>query len=440
MTDVRQPFALERAYRTTYHSCLTDMSSSAAASPALGELLDASQLQALAGAPLAYEPGGGSYALRAAVASLYNDLDPGNVVITAGALEAIRAVAMALVKPGRRVLVQEPSYGALRQAVLDAGGLPVTAGADLAFLNSPHGPTGALMHDITSIAERVVVDEVYRPIELVPGTAPASCIDASQRAVSIGDLSKPLGLGGLRIGWIASHDRKVIERCADAIDYLSGSVSTLSATVALRALQRFDQLLAPHLQTARDNLATLASFVEAHRAWLDWDAPQAGYTACLRMRAGPPSRELFEALRDDGFFLLGGATFGMPETLRIGLGLPPAISAAPWKPSAASSGLCRPPASRPVRQKSSFTRSCRGRAKASHAWRTTSASTTHRRWRRRSTTTRSVCSATKRRAATWPWRRSRTWRSCALSFRGGTSTRSKATAWANACTPRSRFP
>src|SRR6185436_12885726 len=140
---------------------------------------------------------------------LYKGLDAVNVVVTAGALEAIRAVAMALVEPGQRIFVQEQSYGALRQAV---------------------------------------VDEVYRPIALVPGTAPASCIDASPRAVSIGDLSKPLGLGGLRIGWIASHDREVIERCADAVDYLSGSVSTLSAAVALHALQRFDELLASHLQ------------------------------------------------------------------------------------------------------------------------------------------------------------------------------------------------
>lgn len=318
-TTDRPPFALEQSYRKRFSADLIDLSSSAATSPALSHLIDVRELQHVS---LGYEPGGGSHALRAAVAALYNDLDPANVVITAGALEAIRAVAMALVSSGQRVIVPEPSYGALRQAVLDAGGLPVATDAELACINSPHGPTGAITRDLASIAERVVVDEVYRPIALVPGTAPASCIDASPTAVSIGDLSKPLGLGGLRIGWIASHDREVIARCADAVDYLSGSVASLSAAVALRALNRFDELLEPHLQTARDNLMTLATFVEGHRAWLEWDAPQAGYTACLQLRSGPPPARIFHALGEEGVFLLDGATFGLPDCLRVGLGLP----------------------------------------------------------------------------------------------------------------------
>jgi aspartate/methionine/tyrosine aminotransferase len=125
-TAARQTFALERTYRKSYTSNLIDLSSSAASSPVLADLLDARDLK---DASLGYEPGGGSYALRAAVASLYEDLDPANIVITAGALEAIRAAAIAWVEPGQRVIVQEPSYGALRQAVLDAGGLPVAADA-----------------------------------------------------------------------------------------------------------------------------------------------------------------------------------------------------------------------------------------------------------------------------------------------------------------------
>jgi rSAM/selenodomain-associated transferase 1 len=315
----RRPFALERSYRTGYTKDLIDLSSSAASSPLLEELMEPGLLRTTT---LGYEPGGGSRELRAAVASLYSNLDPANVVITAGAVEAIRAVAMALVGPGHRVIVSDPAYGALRQAVLDAGGCPVTSDAALAFLNSPHGPTGAITRDVASIAERVVVDEVYRSITLVPGTTVPSCIDSSPRAVAIGDLSKPLGLGGLRIGWIASHDSNVIERCRDAVDYLSGSVSALSAAVALSALGRFDELLAPHLETARDNLATLAAFVEEHRAWLDWDAPQAGYTACLRLLSTSHTSQIVDGLRAAGIFLLDGATFGMPACLRIGLDLP----------------------------------------------------------------------------------------------------------------------
>ena len=121
-TTTRQPFALERSYRKQYTPDLIDLSSSAATPAALSDVLIPQELAGLAESSLGYEPGGGSHALREAVASLYNRLGPDNVVITAGALEAIRAAAMALVEPGQQVTVPAPSYGALRQAVLDAGG------------------------------------------------------------------------------------------------------------------------------------------------------------------------------------------------------------------------------------------------------------------------------------------------------------------------------
>src|SRR4051812_16621607 len=98
-------FPLERAYRKTFSRDLVDLSSSAAVSAILSDLVNA---DALAGLSLGYEPGGGSFELRTAVAALYNGISPDNILVTAGANEAIRAVAMALVSPDQRVVVQEP--------------------------------------------------------------------------------------------------------------------------------------------------------------------------------------------------------------------------------------------------------------------------------------------------------------------------------------------
>jgi rSAM/selenodomain-associated transferase 1 len=149
----------------------------------------------------------------------------------------------------------------------------------------------------------------------------ASVIDGYARAVSIGDLSKPLGLGGLRIGWIATRDRALLDACAGILDYRSGSVSALSARVAVAALSRFDALLEVHVERARENLSSLAAFVDAHEAWLDWTPPQVGYTAFVRVRSSVPGPAFFDALAGDGVFALDGAAFDAPGHIRVGFGM-----------------------------------------------------------------------------------------------------------------------
>jgi rSAM/selenodomain-associated transferase 1 len=337
---LRTPFALERTYRESFAPELLDLSSSAPASPLLSQLVSSKDLDMLGSRSLGYETSGGSSQLRRAIASLYPGLDAENILVTAGAVEAIRAAAMALVEPGQRVLVQKPTYQALAENVRDAGGhvvilppkdsdlnfeiprsLHQNDGPQLAFLNSPHGPGGTVVRGLEGLIGRTVVDEVYRPISLTPGIL-QSCVQYIPHSVAIGDLSKPLGLGGLRVGWLASRDLDVIDKCAQALDYLSGSISTLSAAVAVQALGRFDELLESNLILARRNLTQLTRFVEQHRDLFTWAPPQAGYTACLRLLGGPPPPRFFASLRRRGVFLLKGEAIGLPDCLRIGLGLP----------------------------------------------------------------------------------------------------------------------
>jgi rSAM/selenodomain-associated transferase 1 len=326
-----KPFILEQTYRQEYEAELFDLSSSSPPAPMLKDLMSPDDIGRMV---LGYGRGGGPDGLRRAVARLYPGLTEQNVVIAAGGLEAIRAVAMALIPPGARVAVQAPVYGAVEQALLDQGARLVplcacpglafdladlAAPTDLAFLNSPYSPGGLHVRGLGNFPNRLIVDEVYRPIELVPGTLRPSVVEASETAVAIGDLSKPLGLGGLRIGWIASRDETAIDACAAALDYLSGSVATPSAFLAEAALDRFEPILAGHTERARRNLSLLTAFVERHRAWIDWTPPQAGFTALLRLSGGPLPAESLLSLRDDGVFLLPGRAIGYEDCIRIGL-------------------------------------------------------------------------------------------------------------------------
>jgi rSAM/selenodomain-associated transferase 1 len=336
------PLALEQEYREHWDASLFDLSSSSPVPYTLGRVLDAASadIDSLLEMPLNYCAAGGDGALREAIASLYEGLGADDVLVTAGASEAIRVIAMAAVRPSDTVVMQSPCYPALREAPaqlgadvlawkpgdgfqFDFGDLrsPDLQGASAVFLNAPHGPSGTNPHGDYDGTARLIADEVYRPIELVPGTRPRSVVDRYEGAVSIGDLSKPLGLGGLRIGWLASRDRGLLRQCAAALDYLSGSISTLSARVALFALQRFEDLLEPQLARARRNLSTLSTFLESHAAWLDWTCSQAGYTAFVRYRSGSPDDDLYSRLRERGVFALSGQVYGEPDHVRIGFGL-----------------------------------------------------------------------------------------------------------------------
>jgi len=68
-----------------------------------------------------------------------------------------------------------------------------------------------------SASRNVIVfsDEVYRELEHDPATRlPAAC-EAYEHAVSLGSMSKSYGLPGLRLGWLASRDPEIIQRCLE---------------------------------------------------------------------------------------------------------------------------------------------------------------------------------------------------------------------------------
>ena len=335
------PFTLERAYRERFAPGMVDLSSSAPQPLTAREVLEEAGAGAvsLLDERLDYEPGGGSRALREAVASLYSNVSANQVLITAGAAEAIRVVIEAAIGPGDRVVMQRPLYQALRTAAkargahvldwtpapgfqFDFAELPAEAGyASAVLLNNPHGPSGSLVRGSYASPARLIADEVYRPASLIADHRAPSMIDEVEGAVSIGDLSKPLGLGGLRIGWIVSRDRAFIAECGAVLDYFSASVSSLSARVALAAISRFDVHLQRQRSRARTNMATLTTFVEQHDAWIDWSPPQAGYTAFPRLIARISAEELSARMRARHVFLLDGAVFGSPDHIRIGFGL-----------------------------------------------------------------------------------------------------------------------
>ena len=74
------------------------------------------------------------------------------------------------------------------------------------------GPSPASSSCATRRGIRLFSDEVYRGLELDRATMLPQAAELSNTAISLNVMSKSYGLPGLRIGWLATRDRALLER------------------------------------------------------------------------------------------------------------------------------------------------------------------------------------------------------------------------------------
>lgn len=196
-----------------------------------------------------YPPGRGIQSLREAIAAHQQrhygiELDPNSeILVTAGATEALTAAVLALVGAGDEVLTLEPFYDSHAAAIAMAGATHTTAPLvpsdtgfrlDLAALreavttntriiliNTPHNPTGSVLtsEELEAIAQEakrvnaiVVTDEVYEHLTFDGAihTPIATLPEMRDRTVTISSAGKTFSLTGWKIGW-ASGPAHLIE-------------------------------------------------------------------------------------------------------------------------------------------------------------------------------------------------------------------------------------
>lgn len=174
----------------------------------------------------------------------------------------------------------------------------------------------------------VFADEVYRPVFHSIGPAdpdfPSSLLSLGyEHTVVTGSVSKAYSLAGIRVGWIASRDRALIEKCASARHYTTISVSQVDDAIASYALSPgcIHGLLSRNLTLAKTNLAILDRFIESHRWACEWVKPRAGTTAFIRFnKMGKPvddvafCESVFE--QTGVLFVPGSLCFGEGEDFR----------------------------------------------------------------------------------------------------------------------------
>lgn len=245
------------------------------------------------------------------------DLDPdGEIVVTAGATEALAGALLGMLDAGDEVVVFEPIYDSYRACIALAGAraVPVLLAPDddgnyvfdpdalraavtdrtkLILLNTPHNPTGKVFtpDELGLIADVVlehgliaVTDEVYEHLAFDGRThiPLATLPDMAERTLTISSGGKTFHTTGWKIGWM-SGPRELVSAARTAKQFLSfvnGAPFQPAIAVGLALPDRYFEQLRADLQTARDRLvgglvaAGFTTFV-----------PEAGYFATVDIRS-----------------------------------------------------------------------------------------------------------------------------------------------------------
>lgn len=138
-----------------------------------------------------------------------------------------------------------------------------------------------------------------------------------EKVVVTGSMSKAYSLPGIRVGWVASRKRDVIDACINYRSYTTISVSQLDDAVAAYALNSntLHTLLRRNIDLAKRNLEILESFIERHRWACEWVKPIASTVAFVKFsKMGKPVDDMAlckQLLEKKGVLLAPGcSSFG----------------------------------------------------------------------------------------------------------------------------------
>ena len=293
-----------------------------------------------------YSPDTGLFSLRQALAEALareHDLpiDPEReIIITAGANQAVLLALLTLLDPGDRVVLPAPYFFNHEMAVRIAGGIPVEApldpaggfplrvrslrpylkGARAVILCSPHNPTGAvyepaelarLARELAARGVALLIDETYR--HLIYGEAryfnPGALPEAHDTVITVGSFSKSYSLTGWRIGYLVAP-AAFVEEAIKVQDTMVICAAVVAQKAALGALQEGPDFMAER-RAALDRRRRLLARELATIPGLHWQPTEGAFFAFAQVAGCTDSLQLaMDILEKTHVVTIPGRLFG----------------------------------------------------------------------------------------------------------------------------------
>ncbi len=277
------------------------------------------------------------------------DASAADVIVTAGALQAIDIACRLFVRPGDVAVVESPGFanalsairnhgGRVLEVPTDERGIDVAAAARLIrergvrpklFFVNPNfqNPSGAtlslerreallaLAHGYGAV---VIEDDPYRELRYRGEHLPPLAALASDGVVNIGSFSKTF-LPGIRVGW-AIAEPETVRRMAAAKQTMDSSTSTLGQRLVVRFherggvdahIERLRALYEPKQRRAREALAR--EFADVPE--VTWNDPEGGFYLWVRLPDGVSARALLATALEERVAFVPGDAFAVERDL-----------------------------------------------------------------------------------------------------------------------------
>ena len=274
------------------------------------------------------------------------DVQPENILITTGSLQALDLISVALLKPGATVYTEAATYlkslQVFQSAAATLTGIPQDDAGLCYWQIPPHSTTQQLLYTIPSFqnptgsvmslqrrqqllqfAQKhqlpIIEDTAYQELWLeTPPPLPLKALDRANNVLYLGTISKTLA-PGLRIGWLVGP-AAVIRRLSDVkmqTDYGASSLAQqlLAALLTDPAYDAYLTELRQQLRQRRD--AALASLQDYLADVATWQIPRGGFYIWLKLAPTINVERLFQAALKRHILFNPGTIYGTNQSLRL---------------------------------------------------------------------------------------------------------------------------
>ncbi len=238
-----------------------------------------------------------------------------DVLVTAGAAQALFIIATSLLDKGDHLVVIRPNYATNIET-------PRAIEADISFLDLafedgfridpeklmalvtprtkyvsvtlPHNPTGVMMGEadlrslvglVESAGCRLLVDETYR--EMTFGQPLPVAATLSERAISVSSLSKTYGIPGIRTGWLVCRDAELMRTFLAAKEQIGICGSVVDEEIAARAFAQRETWLADLRPFIAERFSVVSEWI-AGEELMEWIEPGGGAVCFPRIKTDVP--------------------------------------------------------------------------------------------------------------------------------------------------------
>jgi aspartate/methionine/tyrosine aminotransferase len=345
----RMPIEAESPEEFGYHNIECNLAESSVKDALFGSFKDFD----LSKLVLSYGDHRGHPELRKAIAE-EACVNVNDILLVPGAAAGLFIIATSLLNKGDELVVVHPNYSTnlatpeaigakvKRLNVLFENGFKIeteklkkliTRDTGYVSITTPHNPTGVMIdeQELRGIIDLVcvdknrnlLIDETYRYMSFKPAVPVGAGIN--NKVISVSSVSKAFGLPGIRIGWIITQDKDLMERFLAAKEQILIANSVIDEEIAWIGYKRRNEILSSIKKHVNENFDVVSNWLDGHDV-LEWVKPEGG-VVCFPRFKNPGEHDIdkfYDLLKNEYKTWVGpGHWFDMPDSyFRIGFGWP----------------------------------------------------------------------------------------------------------------------